>query len=74
MRKERLTMQSCLRAGDKAAAEEYRAKLASTPMPEERPEMKACALLLEWVEQGKQGMPSAETLADAVTFARLALK
>jgi hypothetical protein len=41
---------------------------------EERPEFKACALLVEWVEQGKTGMPNADTLDDAVTFAKLALK
>lgn len=35
---------------------------------------KAAALLLQWVEEGKTGMPNEETLADAVTFAQLAQK
>lgn len=39
---------------------------------QEGPAHKACALLLEWVKQGENGMPNPDTLADAVTFARLA--
>jgi hypothetical protein len=35
---------------------------------------KACSLLLEWVAEGDRGMPNPDTLADAVTFAKLALK
>jgi hypothetical protein len=46
---------------------------SATRLPEERPEFKACALLLEWVEQGKGGMPNEATLNDAVTFAKLAI-
>ena len=35
---------------------------------------KACALLLQWVEESKDGFPDETTLADALTFARLAKK
>ena len=42
-------------------------------MRHERPEAKACALLLEWVAEGKNGMPDEGTLDDAVTFARQAV-
>lgn len=41
---------------------------------QDTPAHKACALLLEWVEQGKRGLPEAQTLDDAVTFAQIALK
>lgn len=35
---------------------------------------KAAALLLEWVKEGESGFPNEETLADAVTFAKLAAR
>ena len=35
---------------------------------------KAAALLLQWVEEAKTGFPNEDTLNDAVTFARLAMK
>ena len=35
---------------------------------------KAASLLLQWIEEAEDGMPNEETLADAVKFARLAVK